>query len=117
MTNESSNPYESPTDVGGVAATKLRGGVYRYSELPRSCPQCSHRFSDVYYRRQFPRRFRWSTIAFIIFVCMGAIGLLGQLALVVIVPMGGWALTWHKKVRVRCASCGWGQKFIVSGRG
>lgn len=119
MTNNFENPYASPTPTTKSTVAKPLGGVFRYSDLPRSCPNCERKFSETLYRRLYPRRFRLSTIAFFVLLAIVGLALLllfGWLALFVIVPLGSWATTWHKKVRVRCTSCGWAQTFIVSVR-
>ena len=117
MTNDSGNPCESPTEASLSSAATRRRGAYRYTELPRTCPSCQRKFSDTLYRRLYPRRYRWHTLAFLVVLVIGSLGLLGWLGLFLIVPLGGWAMRWHKKVRVYCKSCGWAQTFIVSVRG
>ncbi len=120
MTNDSGNPYETPTATSGSSIATPHREVYRYTELPRTCPSCERRFSDTFYHRLYPRRYRLGTIVFFVILAIGGFVLtqfIGLLALFTIIPLFAWAMIWHKKVRVRCTSCGWGQTFIVSVRG
>jgi len=120
MTNDSENPYETPSAASASSTPIPQRGVYRYTELPRSCPSCERKFSDTLYHRLYRRRYRLSTIAFFVILAISGFVLMqfvGWLALFAVIPLGSWAMTWPKKVLVRCTSCGWAQKFIVSVRG
>ena len=109
MTNEADNPYQPPM-------TAARGGRCRYGDLPRTCPQCERRFSDTLFNRLYPRRHRLGAKCFIVLVTLGFL-VFGWLWIFAFLPLGGWAMTWPKKVRMKCSSCNWAQTFIVSGRG
>ncbi len=114
------NPYDAPSPLSEPSITSRTPGVYRYTELPRSCPSCQRKFSDALYHRLYRRTFRLGTIVFFIFLTIGGfllMAFIGWLALLVAIPLGAWAMTWHKKVRVRCSECGWAQTFIVAVRG
>jgi hypothetical protein len=114
MTNGSDNPFQAPSAPSVSSPVQSQRAVYRYSDLPHSCPRCEQKFSELLYRKLYPKRYRWHTIAFIVVVTVVALALLGWLGAVVFIPLGGWAMTWRKKVRVYCVSCGWAQTFIVS---
>lgn len=95
-------------------------GYCKFSDLPRSCPSCGRKFfggSEASFRRNFPRRYRWHTIAFIAAVCTLGVGTLGWLGLGLAMPLGGWAMRWHKRVKVHCSACKWSKGFVVSTRG
>jgi len=112
MTINTVNPYVAPT----VSSCTPNRSVYRYTELPRSCPVCGRKFSDLTYRRLYPTRYRWRTIAFLGILTIVALGLIGWLGLIAAPFLGSRAVKWNKKVRVHCPSCKWSQKFIVSVR-
>ena len=120
MTNDSINPYESPSADSGAPSGFADRRAFRYTELPRTCPLCGNKFSDVLYHRLYPRRYRWGTILFFILVSIGGfvlMGCFGWLTLFIVIPLLAWGMKWHKKVRVRCSSCKWEHTFIVSVRG
>ena len=102
------------------ARHKRGKGVYRYTELPRVCPACGRKFSEVLYRKLYPRRFRKKTLVFFLFTALlGFVlaGFFGWLAIIPVVALAAWGMSFHKVVRVKCNECGWSQKYVVRNRG
>ena len=95
MTRASENPYEPPTAASESSTAIPHRAVYRYTELPRSCPSCERKFSDALYHRIYRRRFRWSTLAFFVLLAVFGFALMqfiGWLALFIVIPSGTWAM-------------------------
>ncbi len=60
------------------------------------------------------------TIGFFVFlapvyIVLGAF--IKWFALIPVIALAAWGMTWPKKVRVYCTPCGWAQSFLVSVRG
>jgi hypothetical protein len=114
MTGNQENPYESSSQTGAGH------GVYRYTELPRVCPACGRKFSEVLYRKLYPRRIRKRTLVFFLVVAfLGFVlaAFIGWLAIIPVLMLGAWGMTFHKVVRVKCSECNWSQKYVVRNRG
>lgn len=114
--DDSSNPYAPPAE-GFDEPNGPNGGPRAYLDLPRACPRCGRKFSEILFRQRYPRRYRWTTLAFF--------GLLIPIAIVLspfLTPWGGmlvslslaaWAMRWPKQVRLYCILCGWSAIFVV----
>lgn len=113
MSDDSANPYQP----SAVVTANVKSGVYRYRDLPRRCPRCERQFSEILYKRLYPRRYRFGTIAFVVVLTIFSLGILGWFGFIPLFFLGGWAMNWPKKTRVYCTSCGWSQNYIVSTRG
>ena len=114
MTSNQENPYQSS------AQTSAGNRVYRYTELPRACPACGRKFSEVLYRKLYPRRYQKKTVVF--FLVIGLLGFvlaafIGWLAIIPMLVLGAWGMSFHKVVGVKCNECDWSQKYVVRNRG
>ena len=94
--------------------------VYRFTELPRECPACAYKFSEILYRKLYPRKYRVK--AMLVFACglllsLVLFPLVGFVGLLPLFFLGVWAMSFHKSVRVYCRQCGWSQKYVVQNRG
>jgi hypothetical protein len=116
ITDESDNPYAPPA-VAEVGAAESERGICAYADLPKTCPRCGRRFGEILYRQRYPRRYRWSTIAFFVALAPVAIVLSPFLTpwggIFVACSLAAWAMRWPKQVRVYCILCGWSEIFVV----
>jgi hypothetical protein len=91
-----------------------------YSELPKSCPHCQEKFSQVNFRRSNPRRYRLSAklmfagillIGILTTLAMGLIGILAA-GIASVAPTLA-VMKMDKKVRMNCKNCNWKSKFVI----